>query len=187
MILITGTPRSGTQYVSYVLNRLGFDVPHEKLGKDGTVSSVYIVNDPAGEYLGGHEGDPPALDVAWSNVVHLVRDPYMAIPSIQYELSPNFWSWQERHTGLSIRGSDPFECPTLEGAARFWLAWTELVEQRAPDTMIRAEDFRMPATEKDFGRGKNVLRRPGWNPGRISEVTLDAVKERRRAFGYGGD
>ena len=40
-LLVTGSERSGTHYMWAMLQRLGLDVHHEGVGKDGAVSWLY--------------------------------------------------------------------------------------------------------------------------------------------------
>ena len=44
MILVTGTGRSGTHYTAVVMQKLGLDIPHEAVGKDGASSWKHIVS-----------------------------------------------------------------------------------------------------------------------------------------------
>jgi hypothetical protein len=85
-LLVTGTCRSGTWYLTRCLHAAGLDIGHEALKPDGTVSGFMWLNHPW--YPSKHErpGDPAPSKVSYTHRWHLVRDPLATIPSLAYVL-----------------------------------------------------------------------------------------------------
>lgn len=133
MLLITGCPRSGTRYVSSLLVQSGVRAFHEKMGRDGTVSCLFAVDDFW--YPGGHQERPSQL--RFDHVFHMVRHPLAAVASLALLERKDFWHWTQLHTGLRYEEEGP-----LRHAAKFWLRWNELVEKLNPEWTFRVEsDF----------------------------------------------
>ena len=65
-VLILSHPRAGTLYTAIVLRMLGLDIGHEREGKDGAVSGIF----------------GPNWDFSKYKIVHQVKNPKYAIPSI---------------------------------------------------------------------------------------------------------
>lgn len=127
-VLVTGCGRSGTTYVSVLLRKCGVHVPHEHhMGRDGISSWLFAAEASAAPW-----GPAPSA-FRFENVVHLVRDPLAAIPSIA-TFRESAWAYIEGHIAL-----DP-SAPPLARSAMYWLRWNELVEGRA-DARLRVEDM----------------------------------------------
>lgn len=118
MLLITGCGRSGTKYTSAVLRQLGLDVRHEGAGKDGSVSSLWVVRDEY--YPAFHEQDRPEFD----EVLHQVRHPLNCIASLTTALMTS-WHWNARHIDLDLTQ------PVLSIASSYWIQWNQLCERTA--------------------------------------------------------
>ena len=128
MILITGSGRSGTTYMARALQRCGLDMPHERLGRDGTVSSLYCFDAPW--YPGKKHAVPrPEFDV----ILHQAREPLASIASIQTGRS---WDWTCQFLPV---GED---APLLQRACYNWLVFNEEAERQAVLT------YRIEALEK---------------------------------------
>jgi hypothetical protein len=122
VILVTGCGRSGTLYIARVLQRLGLDVGHERLGRDGIVSSLWAVTDS--KYPPYHQQGPyPMFNI----VLHQVREPLATIGSLT-TAQPISWDWTCKHIDVD-RGA-----PVLRRAAEYWLRWNELCEHQAAYT-----------------------------------------------------
>jgi len=88
-LLVTGTGRCGTHFISKALNQTGvIDFPHEKTGEHGTSSTWFSVDSdwyPVAlhhiEDLTAHIGERRS-DYKFNNVIHVVRDPLKCIHSI---------------------------------------------------------------------------------------------------------
>jgi len=79
MIVIIGCARSGTKYISSLFNKVGYDVGHEKLGKDG-IASWGLVPDSGKVPYGPSFSELRGRDMT---VIHQVREPLAAIASIE--------------------------------------------------------------------------------------------------------
>lgn len=137
MLCITGSPRSGTRYVARLLGRAGIDVPHERMGSEGIVHSLWAVDDtlfPWKAHAVRKANKKNRDSYRWMHRWHQTRHPLHVIPSVEarFRRHTYFWPWQKRHTGVSP--DDPFR------AARFWLAWTDIADQWC-DHRYRVEDL----------------------------------------------
>jgi hypothetical protein len=128
MFLITGCGRSGTKYMATVLRKAGLNVRHERPGKDGTVSAIWIVEDERYPVY-HHQGPRPEFDL----VLHQVRDPLKTIASLT-TTRPGSWRWLARHVPIDL--SDGI----LKIAAEFWYFWNLKCEARA-SYRYRIEDL----------------------------------------------
>jgi len=121
MFLVTGCGRSGTKYTSTVLCTCGLDMLHEKVGKDGAVSSVWAIDLKAAQYYAPHScGSRSMFDV----VLHQVREPLSAIASITTG-SGGAIAWVDKHTPLHFEGD------RIKWAVEYWLYWNQLCEEQA--------------------------------------------------------
>jgi len=128
MFLITGCGRSGTVYMSKVLNRAGLRVGHERAGEDGAVSPIWVVGGK--HYPRYHQqGQRPEFDL----VLHQVRHPLQAIASLTTTM-PSSWKWLAKHVPICL------EDHVVQLAAEFWLYWN-LLAQGASEYMYRIEDL----------------------------------------------
>lgn len=90
--LVLGTGRCGTTYMSSLLSSIGLDVPHLKVGNDGSVSHYLMVDHdwyPASIYDPSdvaHIGER-ASDFIFAKVIHLVREPLSTIRSLSMWMS----------------------------------------------------------------------------------------------------
>lgn len=94
--LITGNPRSGTKSLAISLRRVGVDMPHEKMGNDGTVSCFFFVDSspyPRGEYGPTHVDDGEFSDWEWNSIIHLVRHPLKCIASMRSIVGKDHQAW----------------------------------------------------------------------------------------------
>ena len=117
-LLVTGCGRSGTRFISFVLRRLGLDVPHERLGRDGIVSwsmAVHACERPFG---------PPSGSVHFEHVFHQTRHPLDVISSVATFKHPS-WEFICAHTPCS------FDDPLILRSAKYWLHWSEHADQLA--------------------------------------------------------
>jgi hypothetical protein len=127
-VLVTGCGRSGTRYTTFVLRRLGLDVPHERLGRDGIASWTMAVDARERPY------GPPSSLVRFQQVFHQVRHPLAVIRSVE-TFGPDSWSFVYAHT--PCRPEDPIE---VRGA-KYWLHWTAHADRAATWT-YRVEALR---------------------------------------------
>lgn len=126
-VLITGCGRSGTKYASFALQRLGLEVPHEQLGRDGISSWTMAVAAESRPY------GPPSSGVSFQHIFHQVREPLATIASCM-TLNSESWDFICRHVECP-----PF-APALIMAATYWLLWNKKAEEIAT-WRYRIEDF----------------------------------------------
>jgi hypothetical protein len=128
LVLVTGCARSATRYVTFVLRRLGLDVGHERIGRDGVASWCLIpgaVETPWG---------PSSTDLTFEVVLHQVRHPLAVINSVA-TLKDSSWRFIYEHVPVS-----PHDPIALRGAA-YWYHWNAAAERRATLT-YRVEGIR---------------------------------------------
>lgn len=117
-LLVTGCGRSATKYIAFVCRRLGLEVPHERLGRDGIAS--WTMAAPARARRFG----PPSGTCSFDHVFHQIRHPLSVIASVR-SFEPESWRFICTHTPCS-----PDE-PLALRAALYWLHWNELAEHVA--------------------------------------------------------
>ena len=64
-LLIIGSPRSGTQFTTYLMKTLGFQIGHEESESDGCVSSLHLT-----------------VPKEFNTVLHQIREPLQTISSL---------------------------------------------------------------------------------------------------------
>lgn len=131
-IVVTGCGRSGTLYMTKVLEILGYEVGHEGFKKDGICS--WYITEKSRAILTKRivEGQ----DVTY---VHLVRHPLKVISSMmRCELIT-------KRAGLDFfRRTNPEfnHLSIVEHCARYWFEWNIAVQKRFPiNITIRVEDI----------------------------------------------
>jgi hypothetical protein len=126
-LLITGCGRSGTKYAAFALQRLGLEVPHERLGRDGISSWTMAVAAESRPY------GPPSSEVSFQHIFHQVREPLATIASCM-TFNNESWDFICRHVEC------PRRAPLLIKAATYWLLWNKKAEEIAT-WRYRIEDF----------------------------------------------
>lgn len=154
--LVTGVGRSGTHTVSALFRAAGLELPHEKIGRDGSVSWVYAVDGSKVPRMVQckHNWLRPAK-VLFQNVVHLSRCPIKTISSLTTAKSCSlmFMMAAKRinipRLRAIIRAPQPLlsngmpRTSVLITSAKLWLAWSAGVAKQA-DVHIRVEDLSTP-------------------------------------------
>jgi GR25 family glycosyltransferase involved in LPS biosynthesis len=139
-LLAIGHPRCGSGYMEQLLKAYGLDVGHERMGKDGISSWMFAVEDE----------NPFALNPLaatrknkhFRHVIHFVRDPRTAIPSIIRENrhSEKSYAFRRRHIlktyeiDLDDAGSE------VEKALLSYIYWNKIIEEQKTDIVLRVED-----------------------------------------------
>ncbi len=126
-VLVTGCGRSGTKFTALLLRRLGLDVRHEKLGRDGIAAWPLAVRTSTTPWC------PVVAPERFGEIFHQVRDPLEVICSVA-SFKPDSWAYVYAHTSAS--GAEPL---VLRGA-RYWLEWNEHAE-RIATWRYRIEDI----------------------------------------------
>jgi hypothetical protein len=127
LLLVTGAGRSGTKYMCFVLKRLGLDVRHERLGRDGIASwsmAVDAAEPPWGVRRSSYE---------FAHVLHQVRHPLATISSCT-TFKDESWRFICEHVECATTD------PVLLRAAKYWLLWNERAEDGAT-SRLRVEDL----------------------------------------------
>lgn len=117
-VLVTGCGRSGTKFTALLLQRLGLDVRHEKLGRDGIAAWPLAVRTPTTPW------GPAVAPERFGEIFHQVRHPLAVIRSV-VTFKPDSWTYVYAHTSASA--ADPL---VLRGA-KYWLEWNEHAERIA--------------------------------------------------------
>jgi len=132
MLIITGTGRSGTSYVSAVLSLAGCPCGHETMFT---------------QFYPDNECPPLPAEASWlavpfikpeDKVVHLIRHPLKVIASMAAKLhvkpgDDSYWKFIYKHTGIEFTTYVDFR-------AKFFVEWTKRVIARR-DRVIKIERF----------------------------------------------
>lgn len=134
MLAVVACPRSGTGYISKVLQSVGLDIGHEVVGRDGTSDWRLTV------------GELNSYD----QVLHQIRHPLDVIPSLM-TIMPHSWQFMEKYMPHWKTGGPWFLHP-----ARMWLGWNKRALAVSSFT-YRVEDLE---TITDILLPKILLREP---------------------------
>ena len=118
MTLVTGCGRSGTRYATLVLRRLGLDIRHERLGKDGIASWALAVD--AEDVPWG----PSLRHLEFDVVLHQTRHPLAVVNSVM-TFKERSWRFICAHVPVSLEDPLPLR------AAAYWYYWNSEAERRA--------------------------------------------------------
>jgi len=119
--MITGCPRSGTTYMSHILDGgCNIQMPHEYIGKDGVVSW---------QHIGGKEHR-----VECDNILHQTREPLANIASLAFVFRE--WGYPfilynipfGEHSASDIVNSEELK---IHFAMHIYEEWNNLIEKRA--------------------------------------------------------
>ena len=146
-LLCIGHSQCGMGYVSFLLSRLDLDVGHEVMLENGVASWMYAVDDS--QYPGGVLGSESLSDYYFEHVIHVVRDPFEAIPKILLEHghAPNdkAYLFRQKHveSKLGIMLGDYDSTSSFEVkmslAVESFVYWNHICERNTPDLVIRVE------------------------------------------------
>ena len=203
-LLALAVPRSGTKYISKVLQTSGVKVGHEMFKADGTVGMFFAVEDcwyPGKHWVADDEQKQRRSDFEFEQVWHFVRDPLKTIASLASPVfAKHIWCWQERHTQISCG-----LYPKKLRAMAFWVAWNELIEDNNPDFFFRIEDIdaawpeicerlgienepSVPPYPRDYGTvytGQQAVVPMTWDEMKsIDNATYLRVREMAARYGY---
>lgn len=140
-ILSIGHPECGSSYMSELFKACGLDVGHEMMGKDGISSWMFAVEDDENPWA----RDPLAVSRKhkyFAHVIHFVRNPVTAIPSIVREIrhAERSYAFRRRHIqdafGVDLDTADS----DVERALISYLYWNKLIEAQKVDLTLQVED-----------------------------------------------
>ena len=124
MILVTGTGRSGTHYTSIVMQKLGLDIPHEAVGKDGASSWKHIVSGTFEvKKKQVHRITDPKYEISAPHL-HQLRTPLKVIASMQ-TFSSFTWDYMAKFIEIDREAS------MIKQAMQAYLYWNQLIEKKA--------------------------------------------------------
>ena len=210
-ILCVGHPRCGSAYMAQLLTAFGLDVGHERLGANGISSWMFAVDDDPYPFA-RNRGAELRRDKHFASVIHHVRNPIDAIPSIMVEnkYSPVSYQFRRRHI-LKELALDLDAYPSeAERAVVAYLAWNRLIERMKPGLVVQVEDSEekvrdllvmmgllavdfIPASlpPKNLNSGKpyqgQVIEKPALEPAdwaAVSAKTREELSQFCRQYGY---
>ncbi len=192
LILVTGCGRSGTQYISKVLNQSGLNVTHEHgMGTDGCVSWLMAAR------VDWAPWGPLAKRYQFKHIFHQVRDPVKVIQSYYNTPPTTTWEWIAKSIP-EIKESDS----NLTKCTKYWYYWNLMAEAGAEwtyrieeiDTVYPIMGRKLglpfnPQTLERVSRKSNSKGRPNYPISwKVLEEQLDPVlykKVRNLAGRYG--
>ena len=135
--LITGHPRCGTCFMSKLFKYNGFDVGHEFMGENGTSNWQYAI--PNDKCFPWTVNNRQVYD--FDMVIHNVRDPYAAIPSIVFTETPRKGenSWRTVSEEFRRKYIQFPDTNVIENAVHSYLGWNLIIEKQNPDSAVRIE------------------------------------------------
>jgi len=140
-LLVIGHPRCGSGYMSKLLQTAGLDVGHERMGKHGISSWMFAVTDDRVPFAADTYSGSRRLS-HFQYIVHHVRDPRNAVPSIMRDnmRSEKSFRFRRRHIKQAF-GVDLEEYSSeTERAVLSYIYWNRIVERNAVDIVVRVED-----------------------------------------------
>ena len=127
-VLVLGHPRSGTGYTAHCFRQCGWDVGHEKRGRDGIASWMWAAPGEWSVPWGDPRGDTPLPET----VLHIMRNPAACVSSVAYtELNSEPW----RSGWIRI----PEDCGVIERAVWSIYGWSQLIESNHPTHWAQLE------------------------------------------------
>lgn len=141
-ILGIGHPRCGSFYLAEVLTASGIDTGHEETGERGIVSWMFSVHDFHNPYFRNKYGQSRYY-VDFKHIIHFVRDPFAALPSIIRENrnSEPSYDFRKKHILNKYHiDLDDYANP-LEKAAVSFLCWNRMImDNESIDIVYRVEN-----------------------------------------------
>lgn len=187
MIVVTGTGRSGTGYMSRLLG-----IGHESTFTAEGIDTRHV------DWDDSSFAAVPFLPILRAHIIHVVRDPRTCIPSLArgsvFDLDQPESTWR-RFIWTFAPGV--FTAPTpLARAETFWVYWNEMIEPYANELVrleeISAEDVsrwsfllgddEIPARWRELPT--NVNARPKTRYAEPLEILSPRVEEARERYGY---
>lgn len=147
--LCIGHPRCGTGYISELLTKFGHPVGHESMKKNGVSSWLLAVK--SNNYPWGNIGNNklrPINSFYFKNIIHVVRNPYSAIPSIILEnkYAPKSYNFRKKfikqilNIDLPPYKSDGNLLYDTELAVLTFIHWNKICELKNPNYTVQLEN-----------------------------------------------
>jgi|7_EtaG_2_1085326.scaffolds.fasta_scaffold67174_2 hypothetical protein len=144
--LVLGHPRCGTGYSAELFKSYGLNIGHERMGSDGISCWQYVIKDDLPQFSKKDLNNKNRNQYNFDKIVHTIRDPFTALPSIYYTetptgANPKHWSYKFilqshkwRKEKLELSDTNPFEF-----VAQSFLKWNELIENDSADIILKIE------------------------------------------------
>jgi len=177
-IILTGTARSGTTYISRVFQSLGLDIRHEKYGEKG-ISAFQLA--------------PFLSFYRHALIIHQVREPLACISSIQTIRSR---TWRRVACFLSDLSEENY----ISCCMRYWLDWNAMIEPHAcyRYQVEKIEEHwewlcehvgipkcELPAIPTDTNSRKHLYEGLTWEDIREADEELyDSIRYKAQEYGY---
>ncbi|MCA9750231.1 MAG: hypothetical protein KC414_14070, partial [Romboutsia sp.] len=169
-----------------------YKIGHETMDEDGTANWSYAIADEVCfEWI-----KFPRSDFEFETIIHCVRDPFKAIPSIVYTETcctpnPDNWGWNNVYKSTEYRFRHlniDFKDYIVNQAIRSFLGWNELIEKMNPNLTVRVEhplddikgkydiplNFELPSRTTN-STSHNSLTQDQWN--KVDKDLLDKLEE----------
>ncbi len=127
--LITGHPRSGTGYMTVLMELAGYNVGHEIMGEHGISSWVFAIPD---QYQWWEDTTLRRKDYSFNKHICVVRDPVKTVASVVYT--------EVMSLPLRSQYIDFSDCTNIvELSAKSVMAWYDIILEQNPDCIIQLE------------------------------------------------
>lgn len=123
--LILGHPRSGTGFMAKLFQGFGYDIGHEKMGKDGISSWMFAVEDK--QVFG--DKSLYRKDFTFDIVIMSMRNPLDIVCSTYYTASDLSLIFRKKH--INLEGINK-----LEMTVKSVLEWYKIIESQKPNLKL---------------------------------------------------
>jgi GR25 family glycosyltransferase involved in LPS biosynthesis len=165
--LCIGHPRCGTTSISSYLTQKGYDVKHEHMGYNGISSWMFAVAD--NNYPYGNAKN--RLNYYFKNIIHVVRNPFDAIPSIILEnkYSPDNLSYKFRKKhiknilNIDLPDVDLNKISLLDDtelAIKTFIYWNKICELCKPTIIYKIEALNIGKKNSNKRYGGKIYEKP---------------------------
>jgi len=185
-LLVIGCGRSGTAYMSKLMQSYGLRIGHEKVLKDGVSSWIYTI-----------ERDEFAKKENYDLVIHQIRNPLNVISSWVRNNIDRDWAWNmiTEHVPEIDRNES-----LLQRSAKYWYYWNLKAEEKA-DWSYRIEDidkilpmlidyFNLRQISKpppkNYNRRRKIKKRISWEDLRmvLNNEDFENIQSLAAKYGY---
>ena len=144
--LCIGHPRCGTTSISYYLKQMGHNVGHENMDSNGVSSWMLAVEDNTYPYGNVRE----KFRYYFKNIIHVIRNPFDAIPSIILEnkYSKPSYNFRKKHIKQLLNIDLPdldFQnisiATEIQIAIKTFVYWNKICELCKPNVVCKIEDI----------------------------------------------
>ena len=188
-ILVVGHPRCGTGFMGKFISNLGYDIGHETMGRDGTSNWCYAIADEVCfEWI-----KEPRSKYTFDKIVHCIRDPFKAIPSIVYtetcyDATGKGWGWNNVYKSTEFRFRHlkiDYDDYIVNQAIKSYLGWNKLIEDMNPCVTVRIEhaiedikdEFTIPEDFKAPSNSTNARTHTGLSKEQWKKVDSELLEQ----------